>query len=78
MSLVIALLNDGTTTTLGRSCLPSMALDSWDLAEIFAFAVAYGLYLTLAPRCPAWLLHHCRVRGLTNTRAISDGWIGIV
>ncbi|KAG6839510.1 hypothetical protein H0H93_005356 [Arthromyces matolae] len=26
--------------------LPSMTPDSWDLIEIFAFAIAYGLYLT--------------------------------
>lgn len=25
--------------------LPSMEPDSWDLAEIYAYAVAYGLYL---------------------------------
>jgi len=28
--------------------LPSMTPDSWNLAEIFAYAVAYGLYLTLS------------------------------
>jgi len=28
--------------------LPSSSPDSWDLAEIFAYAVAYGLYLTLS------------------------------
>jgi len=28
--------------------LPSSTPDSWDLAEIFAYAVAYGLYLTLS------------------------------
>jgi H+-transporting ATPase len=49
MVLVIALLNDGTIMTLSVDrVLPSMNPDSWDLAEIFAFAVAYGLYLTLS------------------------------
>jgi len=28
--------------------LPSMTPDSWDLGEIFSYAVAYGLYLTLS------------------------------
>jgi len=28
--------------------LPSMTPDSWDLGEIFAYAVAYGLYLTVS------------------------------
>ena len=49
MVLVIALLNDGTIMTLSVDrVLPSMNPDSWDLVEIFAFAVAYGLYLTLS------------------------------
>jgi len=49
MVLVIALLNDGTIMTLSVDrVLPSMTPDSWDLAEIFAYAVAYGLYLTLS------------------------------
>ena len=49
MILVIALLNDGTIMTLSVDrVLPSLTPDSWDLAEIFAFAVAYGLYLTLS------------------------------
>jgi len=47
MILIIALLNDGTIMTLSVDrVLPSMTPDSWDLAEIFSFAVAYGLYLT--------------------------------
>ncbi|KAH9930806.1 plasma-membrane proton-e [Amylocystis lapponica] len=41
MVLIIALLNDGTIMT-------SPTPDSWDLAEIFSYAVAYGLYLTLS------------------------------
>jgi len=49
MVLVIALLNDGTIMTLSVDrVLPSMTPDSWDLTEIFAYAVAYGLYLTLS------------------------------
>ncbi|KAJ3007700.1 hypothetical protein NUW54_g3441 [Trametes sanguinea] len=49
MVLIIALLNDGTIMTLSVDrVLPSNHPDSWDLAEIFAFAVAYGLYLTLS------------------------------
>ncbi|PPQ74168.1 hypothetical protein CVT24_012859 [Panaeolus cyanescens] len=47
MILIIALLNDGTIMTLSVDrVLPSMTPDSWDLAEIFSFAVAYGIYLT--------------------------------
>ncbi|EIM89254.1 plasma-membrane proton-e [Stereum hirsutum FP-91666 SS1] len=49
MVLIIALLNDGTIMTLSVDrVLPSMTPDSWDLAEIFAYAVAYGLYLTVS------------------------------
>ena len=47
MVLIIALLNDGTILTLSVDrVLPSNTPDSWDLAEIFAYAIAYGLYLT--------------------------------
>ncbi|EMD32183.1 ATPase [Gelatoporia subvermispora B] len=47
MVLIIALLNDGTIMTLSVDrVLPSLTPDSWDLAEIFSFAVAYGIYLT--------------------------------
>lgn len=47
MVLIIALLNDGTIMTLSVDrVLPSMTPDSWDLAEIFTYAIAYGLYLT--------------------------------
>ncbi|TFK38226.1 plasma membrane H+-transporting ATPase [Crucibulum laeve] len=47
MILIIALLNDGTIMTLSVDrVLPSNTPDSWDLAEIFSFAVAYGIYLT--------------------------------
>lgn len=47
MVLIIALLNDGTIMTLSVDrVLPSMTPDSWDLSEIFAYAIAYGLYLS--------------------------------
>jgi H+-transporting ATPase len=46
MVLIIAILNDGTIMTLSvDKVLPSPTPDSWDLPEIFAYAVAYGLYL---------------------------------
>jgi H+-transporting ATPase len=49
MVLIVALLNDGTIMTLSVDrVLPSTSPDSWDLTEIFAYAVAYGLYLTLS------------------------------
>ncbi|KAI0733405.1 plasma membrane H+-transporting ATPase [Fomitopsis betulina] len=49
MVLIIALLNDGTIMTLSVDrVLPSMQPDSWDLTEIFSYAVAYGLYLTVS------------------------------
>ncbi|KAJ6536698.1 hypothetical protein DFH09DRAFT_1249792 [Mycena vulgaris] len=49
MILIIALLNDGTIMTLSVDrVLPSNTPDSWDLAEIFSYAIAYGLYLTLS------------------------------
>ena len=49
MVLIIAILNDGTIMTLSLDrVLPSMTPDHLDLAEIFSYAVAYGLYLTLS------------------------------
>lgn len=46
MVLIIAILNDGTIMTLSVDrVLPSHTPDSWDLAEIFAYAIAYGVYL---------------------------------
>jgi H+-transporting ATPase len=49
MILIIALLNDGTIMTLSVDrVLPSNTPDAWDLAEIFAYAIAYGLWLTLS------------------------------
>lgn len=47
MILIVALLNDGTIMTLSMDrVLPSDEPDSWDLFEIFTFAIGYGLYLT--------------------------------
>ncbi|KAF8348510.1 hypothetical protein F5887DRAFT_950386 [Amanita rubescens] len=47
MVLIIALLNDGTIMTLSVDrVLPSSTPDSWDLMEIFSYAIAYGVYLT--------------------------------
>ncbi|KAJ7131664.1 HAD-like domain-containing protein [Mycena crocata] len=49
MILIIALLNDGTIMTLSVDhVLPSSTPDRWDLAEIFSYAVVYGLYLNLS------------------------------
>ncbi|KAF8166445.1 hypothetical protein K438DRAFT_2025141 [Mycena galopus ATCC 62051] len=49
MILIFALLNDGTIMTLSVDrVLPSNTPDSWDLAEIFSYAVAYELYTTLS------------------------------
>lgn len=46
MVLVIAVLNDGTIMTLSLDrVLPSKTPDSWDLAEVFSFGIAYGFYL---------------------------------
>ena len=53
MVLIIALLNDGTIMTLSVDRVhPSNSPDSWDLTEIFAYAIAYGLYLTLSTYVP--------------------------
>jgi hypothetical protein len=49
MILIIALLNDRANVTLSVDrVLPSNMLDSWDLAKIFSYAVAYRLFLTLS------------------------------
>jgi H+-transporting ATPase len=49
MVLIIAVLNDGTIMTLSLDrVLPSSTPDSWDLAEVFSYGIAYGLYLTLS------------------------------
>jgi H+-transporting ATPase len=58
MVLIIALLNDGTIMTLSVDrVLPSSTPDSWDLAEIFAYAIAYGLYLTVSTYVPCPILY---------------------
>ncbi|GAA98439.1 uncharacterized protein L969DRAFT_48289 [Mixia osmundae IAM 14324] len=47
MILLVAILNDGTIMTLSLDrVLPSMTPDTWDLGEIFAYAIAYGVYLS--------------------------------
>ncbi|CAH7677163.1 plasma-membrane proton-efflux P-type ATPase [Phakopsora pachyrhizi] len=49
MVLVIAILNDGTVMTISLDrVLPSTEPDHWDLAEIFTYAVAYGLHQALS------------------------------
>jgi H+-transporting ATPase len=49
MMLIIAFLNNGTIMILSFDrVLPSMEPDSWDLTEIFSYAVAYGLYLAVS------------------------------
>ncbi|WAQ87785.1 hypothetical protein PtA15_8A691 [Puccinia triticina] len=49
MVLVIAILNDGTVMTISLDrVLPNNEPDHWDLAEIFTYAVAYGLHLALS------------------------------
>ncbi|WVQ65403.1 plasma-membrane proton-efflux P-type ATPase [Kwoniella botswanensis] len=47
MVLIIAVLNDGTIMTLSLDrVLPSTTPDSWDLAEVFAYGIGYGFYLS--------------------------------
>jgi H+-transporting ATPase len=49
MVLIIAILNDGTIMTLSLDrVLPSTTPDSWDLAEVFSYGIAYGLYLAVS------------------------------
>lgn len=49
MVLIIAILNDGTIMTLSLDrVLPSTTPDSWDLAEVFAFGIAYGIWLAIS------------------------------
>ena len=53
MVLIVVLLNDGTIMTLSiNRMLPSTSPDGWDLTEIFAYAIAYGLYLMLSTYVP--------------------------
>jgi H+-transporting ATPase len=47
MVLIIAMLNDGTIMTISKDRVrPSPYPDSWNLREIFSYAIVYGLYLT--------------------------------
>ncbi|KAL7312297.1 hypothetical protein PS15m_008075 [Mucor circinelloides] len=47
MVLIIAMLNDGTIMTISKDRVrPSPFPDSWNLREIFSYAIVYGLYLT--------------------------------
>jgi H+-transporting ATPase len=47
MVLVIALLNTGTIITLSDNhVLPSLLPDAWNLSEIIAYAIVYGMCLT--------------------------------
>ncbi|KAI9021572.1 plasma-membrane proton-efflux P-type ATPase [Phycomyces nitens] len=47
MVLILAILNDGTIMTISTDRVkPSPYPDSWNLREIFSYAVVYGLYLT--------------------------------
>jgi H+-transporting ATPase len=50
---VISLLNDSTIMAVSADpVLPSTTPDSWFFAEIFAYAIAYGLYLMLSTYVP--------------------------
>ncbi|GAA5817420.1 hypothetical protein MFLAVUS_010966 [Mucor flavus] len=47
MVLIIAMLNDGTIMTISKDRVkPSPFPNSWNLREIFSYAIVYGLYLT--------------------------------
>jgi len=49
MVLILAILNDGTIMTISTDRVkPSPYPDSWNLREIFTYAVIYGLYLTVS------------------------------
>ncbi|KAI9320576.1 plasma-membrane proton-efflux P-type ATPase [Dichotomocladium elegans] len=44
--LIIAIINDGTIMTISKDRVrPSPHPDSWNLFEIFSYAIAYGIYL---------------------------------
>jgi H+-transporting ATPase len=59
MVLIIAVLNDGTIMTLSLDrVLPSTTPDSWDLAEVFAFGIGYGIYLTASTLALFAIMHH--------------------
>ncbi|CEP09717.1 hypothetical protein [Parasitella parasitica] len=49
MVLILAILNDGTIMTISTDRVkPSPYPDSWNLREIFTYAIVYGLYLTVS------------------------------
>ncbi|KAK1925711.1 plasma membrane H+ ATPase [Papiliotrema laurentii] len=59
MVLIIAVLNDGTIMTLSLDrVLPSTTPDSWDLAEVFAYGIGYGLYLSASTIALFAVMHH--------------------
>lgn len=59
MVLIIAVLNDGTIMTLSLDrVLPSKTPDSWDLAEVFAYGIGYGIYLTASTLALFAIMHH--------------------
>ncbi|KAL0082313.1 hypothetical protein F4703DRAFT_1864636 [Phycomyces blakesleeanus] len=46
MVLILAVLNDGTIMTISKDRVrPSPLPDTWNLTEIFCYAIVYGLYL---------------------------------
>lgn len=59
MVLIIAVLNDGTIMTLSVDrVLPSTTPDSWDLAEVFAYGIGYGIYLTASTLALFAIMRH--------------------
>jgi H+-transporting ATPase len=47
--LILAILNDGTIMTISTDRVkPSPYPNSWNLREIFTYAIVYGLYLTIS------------------------------
>ncbi|KAJ1899744.1 hypothetical protein LPJ66_001917 [Kickxella alabastrina] len=48
MVLILAIINDGTMMTISTDNVrPSKGPNSWNLKEIFSYAIVYGCYLTL-------------------------------
>ncbi|ORX37107.1 plasma membrane H+ ATPase [Kockovaella imperatae] len=59
MVLIIAVLNDGTIMTLSLDrVLPSTTPDEWNLTEVFAYGIGYGLYLTGSTLALYAVMHH--------------------
>ncbi|KAJ1978783.1 hypothetical protein H4R34_003070 [Dimargaris verticillata] len=49
MILILAILNDGTIMTISKDRVsPSKHPNSWNLFEIFTYAIVYGLYLAIS------------------------------